>query len=109
MLRRFCYPTWGLLLLLLFGLPRLGWAQAAPPPALPAPRVVALDSVAVAPQAADIAGWLLLDPDIRTELDGAVRNLYNFKFDQAEKQFRSLRRRYPSHPLPYFLLGLSLW
>lgn len=109
MLRHCCYPTYGPLLLLLFGLPRLGWAQAAPPPALPAPRVVALDSVAVAPQAADIAGWLLLDPDIRTELDGAVRNLYNFKFDRAEKQFRSLRRRYPAHPLPYFLLGLSLW
>ncbi len=38
-----------------------------------------------------------------------MHNLYNFKFDKAEKQFRSLRRRYPEHPMPYFLLGLSTW
>jgi hypothetical protein len=43
------------------------------------------------------------------ELDGAVQNLYNFKFDQAEKQFRSLRRRYPQHPMAYFLMGLNTW
>ncbi len=70
---------------------------------------VALDSVAVAPQALNTKGWLLLNLDIQTELDGAVHNLYNFKFDKAEKQFRSLRRRYPQHPMPYFLLGLSTW
>lgn len=33
----------------------------------------------------------------------------DFKFDKAERQFRSLRRRYPQHPMPYFLLGLSTW
>jgi hypothetical protein len=38
-----------------------------------------------------------------------VHNLYNFQFDRAERQFRSLRRRYPQHPMPYFLLGLSTW
>lgn len=73
------------------------------------PRVVALDTVAVAPQAVDTQGWLLLDPDIRQELGGAVANMYNFKFDRAERQFRSLRRRYPRHPMPYFLLGLNTW
>ncbi len=72
-------------------------------------RVVALDTVAVAPQAVDTQGWLLLDPDIRQELGGAVANMYNFKFDRAERQFRSLRRRYPRHPMPYFLLGLNVW
>ncbi|MFD2720989.1 tol-pal system protein YbgF [Hymenobacter monticola] len=70
---------------------------------------VALDDVVVAPAAVDTKEWLLLNADIQTELDGAVHNLYNFKFDQAERQFRSLRRRYPQHPMPYFLLGLSTW
>ena len=87
-----------------------GWAQRlATARAVPPPPTVALDRVAVAPQALDTKGWLLLNPDIQTELDGAVRNLYNFKFDKAERQFRSLRRRYPQHPMPYFLLGLSTW
>lgn len=76
------------------------------PHSLPIPRLVALASVAVAPQAADIQGWLLVQ-DIQTELTGALHNLYNFKFDRAEKQFRSLRRRYLQHPLPYFLMALS--
>jgi len=72
-------------------------------------RAVTLDSVQVAPQAVDISGWLLVNKDIQVELGGAVQNLYNFKFDKAEKQFRSLRRRYPQHPMAYFLLGLSTW
>ena len=79
-------------------------ARVVPPPA-----TVALDSLAVAPQALNMKGWLLLNPDIQTELDGAVHNRYDFKFDKAERQFRSLRRRYPQHPMPYFLLGLSTW
>ena len=67
--------------------------------ALPPIQTVALDTVGVMPSSADIKGWLLLDKDIQTELDGAVRNVYNFKYDRAEKQFRSLRRRYPNHPM----------
>ena len=75
----------------------------------PAPiRNIEVENVDVLP-AANTTGWLLLDKDIQTELDGAVQNLYNFKYDKAEKQFRSLRRRYPEHPMPYFLLGLSTW
>jgi hypothetical protein len=72
-------------------------------------RNIRLANVDVAPAAVDTKGWLLLDKDIQTELEGGVENLYNFKFDKAERQFRSLRRRYPQHPLPYFLLGLSTW
>jgi len=71
-------------------------------------RNVELSNVDVLPNT-DTKGWLLLDKDIQLELDGAVQNLYNFKYDKAEKQFRSLRRRYPHHPMPYFLLGLSTW
>ncbi|MBC8082559.1 MAG: tetratricopeptide repeat protein, partial [Hymenobacter sp.] len=72
-------------------------------------RNIALENVDVAPTVVDTKSWLLLNKDIQTELDGAVHNLYNAKHDQAEKQFRSLRRRYPQHPMPYFLLGLSAW
>ena len=92
------------LLLLLLG----SWlsAQAQIVPVMP---TVGLDSVRVAPQAVDVSGWLLLNEDIQLELGGAVQNLYNFKFDKANKQFRSLRRRYPEHPMAYFLLGLSTW
>ncbi len=92
------------LLLLLLASSRVAPAQVAP--TMPG---VALDSVQVAPQAVDISGWLLLDKDIQLELGGAVQNMYNFKFDKANKQFRSLRRRYPQHPMAYFLLGMSAW
>jgi len=91
-------------------LPLLGRAQATDTARTPPPmQTVALDTVGILPSAIDTKGWLLLDKDIQTELDGAVQNIYNFKFDRAEKQFRSLRRRYPNHPMPYFLLGLSTW
>ena len=72
-------------------------------------RHMVIDSVDVTPEAIDTDGWLLLDESIKNELSGAVDNLYNFKYDRAERQFRSLRRRYPQHPMPYFLLGLSQW
>lgn len=71
-------------------------------------RKVDLANIDVAP-AANTEGWLLLDKDMQTELEGAVENLYNFKYDKAERQFRSLHRRYPQHPMPDFLLGLSTW
>lgn len=103
------WSGWLLVASLLTGFGAAAQAQpggAAPVPAMPS---VALDSVQVAPQAVDISGWLLLDKDIQLELGGAVQNMYNFKFDKADKQFRSLRRRYPQHPLAYFLLGLSTW
>jgi len=35
--------------------------------------------------------------------------MYNFKFNQAEQQFRRIKQRYPDHPIAYFLLGLSTW
>ena len=94
----------------LLGLPLLVQAQTPDTIRTPPPmKTVALDSVGVLPSAIDTKGWLLMDKDIQLELDGAVHNIYNFKYDRAEKQFRSLRRRYPNHPMPYFLLGLSTW
>jgi len=94
------------------GLLALGTAQAQQTPATADTtqlRRVALEEITVAPEAVNSKQWLLLNPDIQTELEGAVHNLYNFKYDKAEKQFRSLRRRYPDHPMPYFLLGLNTW
>ena len=87
-----------------------GWAQTTDTSRQVRPmRTVEIGNVDVLPTAIDTKGWLLLDKDIQLELEGAVHNLYNFKYDKAEKQFRSLRRRYPQHPMPYFLLGLSTW
>ncbi|WP_242510092.1 tetratricopeptide repeat protein [Hymenobacter persicinus] len=94
--------------MLLLLVPWLGYAQRPDSARVPVMRKIDLSNVDVAPTA-DSKGWLLLDKDIQTELDGAIHNLYNFKFDKAEKQFRSLRRRYPEHPLPYLLMGLSQW
>jgi tetratricopeptide (TPR) repeat protein len=109
-LRRLIPGTWiGLLLcfLLLAGGAR---AQSKDTTRTPRPiRNIDLENIDVAPDAVDTKGWLLLNQDIALELDGAVQNLYNFKYDKAEKQFRSLRRRYPNHPMPYFLMGLSTW
>ncbi len=96
--------------LLLALAPRPGRAQVLDTTRqVPPMRTVEIDNVDVLPGAVDTKGWLLLDQDIQTELEGAVHNLYNFKYDKAEKQFRSLRRRYPQHPMPYFLMGLSTW
>lgn len=52
---------------------------------------------------------LLLDQSVQIEATAAINNMYNFKFDQAERDFRWLKFQYPEHPLPYFLLGLSEW
>lgn len=72
-------------------------------------RQVTMSEVEVLPAAAKVKGMLLLNKDVQYELEGAVDNMYNFKYERAEKQFKSLRRRYPDHPLPYFLMGLSQW
>lgn len=54
---------------------------------------------------------LILINDIRIQIEAteALNDLYNFKFDEAEQQFRWFKQKYAWHPLPYFLLGLSEW
>lgn len=52
---------------------------------------------------------LLSDLAIQLECTQALNDLYNFKFDKAEAQFRFLRYKYRWHPLPYFLMGLIQW
>ena len=46
---------------------------------------------------------------MQIEISQALSDLYNFKFETAERQFRWFKQKYPWHPLPYFLLGLSEW
>lgn len=54
---------------------------------------------------------LILINDIRVQIEAteALNDLYNFKFEKAEQQFRWFKQKYAWHPLPYFLLGLSEW
>jgi hypothetical protein len=72
-------------------------------------RSMVLDSVMVSPQTVDTDRWLLLEESIKNELSGAVANLYNFKYEQSERRFLSLKRRYPEHPMTYFIMGLCQW
>ena len=57
----------------------------------------------------DSSEILLMDRDVQIDATQAVNDMYNFKFEKAERQFRWLAQDYPDHPLPYFLLGLSQW
>lgn len=52
---------------------------------------------------------LLNNLEIQIEVTAAVNNMYNFHFKEANKEFYWLKYKYPEHPLPYFLLGLSQW
>ena len=52
---------------------------------------------------------LLEDINIKIDATYAINDLYNFKFDRAEMQFRWLKQKYPHHPISFFLLGLSQW
>lgn len=52
---------------------------------------------------------LLLDQGVQIECNDAIDDMYNANFEYAERQFRWLRKKYPWHPLPYFLMGLGQW
>ncbi|UXP32924.1 tol-pal system protein YbgF [Reichenbachiella agarivorans] len=52
---------------------------------------------------------LLTDLNMQIETTAGINSMYNFDFKRADAQFRSIRNKYPWHPLPYFLLGLSQW
>jgi Tetratricopeptide repeat len=46
---------------------------------------------------------------VQLEASEALNDLYNFKFEKADRQFKWFKQKYPWHPLPYFLMGLSEW
>lgn len=52
---------------------------------------------------------VLKNPGVQIESTEAINLLYNFRFDEADKEFRWLKYRYPKHPMPHFLMGLSEW
>ncbi|WP_234736369.1 tetratricopeptide repeat protein [Tellurirhabdus bombi] len=52
---------------------------------------------------------LLKHPGMQIESAEAINNLYNYKFYEADKEFRWMRVRFPNHPMPYFLIGLAEW
>lgn len=56
-----------------------------------------------------LPSMLLLDESLQAELADALDEMYNFQFEEAEKKFLQVRKRYPEHPLPYFIMGLSNW
>ena len=52
---------------------------------------------------------ILTNLDIQIEATAAINKMYDFKFEDAEKEFNWLVQEYKYHPLPIFLKGLSLW
>lgn len=50
---------------------------------------------------------LLTDPEIQFSVTEDINQMYNFNFSRADSQFQILKKKYPKHPLPYFLLGYS--
>ncbi len=52
---------------------------------------------------------IMQDENIQIEATEAMNSMYNFKFEIAETKFKELIKRYPEHPLPYYLVGLSNW
>ncbi len=52
---------------------------------------------------------LIADMNVQIEATQALNDMYNFKFRAAWQQFYFLKKKYPDHPLPYFLMGLNEW
>jgi hypothetical protein len=71
----------------------------------PAPGVWAQEKTT----AQDTSIILISNIQIQIETTQALNDMYNFKFEKAEQQFRWFKQKYAWHPLPYFLLGLSAW
>ena len=52
---------------------------------------------------------ILTNLDIQIEATAAINKMYNFNFDEADKEFNWLVQENKDHPLPIFLKGLSVW
>ncbi|MBU2915213.1 tetratricopeptide repeat protein [Reichenbachiella agariperforans] len=68
-----------------------------------------LVSLAGKSQVADSLPALLTDMNVQIESTEGINSMYNFDFKRADSQFRWIKSKYPWHPLPDFLLGLSQW
>ncbi|KAA6441426.1 tetratricopeptide repeat protein [Dyadobacter flavalbus] len=52
---------------------------------------------------------VISNPGVQIEATEAINLLYNYKFAEADTEFRWLKYRYPKHPMPHFLMGLAEW
>jgi tetratricopeptide (TPR) repeat protein len=57
----------------------------------------------------DSTELLIADMIVQIEATEAMNAMYNFNFNEANKQYHWLRQKYPESPLAYFLLGLNEW
>ena len=70
---------------------------------------ILLHTLAATGQQAAMPPILLEDMNMKVLSTKAVNDMYNFKFEKAESEFQWFKYKYPGHPLPYFLMGLSTW
>lgn len=68
-----------------------------------------LTNMTLGQSASNSSKYLLLNMPLQIEITQAIDNMYNFDFHNAEVKFNWLKYRYPEHPLPYFLFGISTW
>jgi hypothetical protein len=52
---------------------------------------------------------LLQNMGVQLDVGDAINSMYNFKFAESERQFRWFHLKVPTHPMPYFLMGLNEW
>ncbi|MCC5945038.1 MAG: tol-pal system protein YbgF [Bernardetiaceae bacterium] len=57
----------------------------------------------------DSVDMLIANQTVQIECTEGINDLYNFNFERATNRFSWLERKYPTHPLPYFLKGLAEW
>ncbi len=55
----------------------------------------------------DSVEMLITSMAVQIEATQGLNDMYNFDFKSAESQFQWIKRRYPKHPLGYFVMGLS--
>lgn len=50
-----------------------------------------------------------MDVELQIESLEGLQALYNFDFATAQQNFSTLKKKYPEHPIAYYLLGLMEW
>jgi tetratricopeptide (TPR) repeat protein len=56
-----------------------------------------------------LRGQLFYNLAFRQRADQGLDWVYNFEFERANSHFEQLRREFPKHPAPYFLLATNRW
>ena len=53
--------------------------------------------------------FLLDDIDAQVASSEMINSIYNYDFEEVEKQYRKLKDEYGWHPMPYFLRSVAEW